>query len=109
MDDADNQQDLIIYHTADGKAAVSLHARDGNIWMNQSQLAELFATSKQNISLHIANILKEKELPADSVIKDYLTTATDGKRDTLNSQRQQHRQRCQSMGDGNNGQCALSA
>jgi len=79
MHDADNQQNLIIYHTADGKAAVSLHARDGNVWMNQSQLAELFATSKQNISLHIANILKENELSADSVIKDYLTTAADGK------------------------------
>ncbi len=74
-----DQQNLIIYHTADGQAAVSLYARDGNIWMNQTQLAELFATSKQNVSLHINNILKEKELQSDSVIKDYLTTATDGK------------------------------
>lgn len=74
-----DQQNLIIYHTADGQAAVSLYARDGNIWMNQAQLAELFATSKQNVSLHINNILKEKELLSDSVIKDYLTTAADGK------------------------------
>jgi hypothetical protein len=56
------QQHLIIYHTTDGKAAVSLFAQDGSVWMNQNQLAELFATSKQNISLHIANILKDKEL-----------------------------------------------
>ena len=74
-----DQQNLIIYHTADGQAAVSLYARDGNIWMNQNQLAELFSTSKQNVSLHINNILKEKELQSDSVIKDYLTTAADGK------------------------------
>lgn len=74
-----DQQNLLIYHTADGQAAVSLYARDGNIWMNQNQLAELFATSKQNVSLHINNILKEKELLSDSVIKDYLTTAADGK------------------------------
>jgi len=74
-----NEQNLIIYHTADGQAAVSLYARDGNVWMNQSQLAELFATSKQNVSLHINNILKENELQSNSVIKDYLTTATDGK------------------------------
>jgi len=47
--------------------------------MNQNQLAELFATSKQNISLHISNILKECELPENSVVKDYLTTASDGK------------------------------
>ena len=79
MSNADNNQNIIIYNTADGKAAVSLYARDGNVWMNQQQLAELFDTSKQNISLHISNILKEKELLADSVVKDYLTTASDGK------------------------------
>ncbi len=76
---SDGEQNLIIYNTRDGKASVALFARDGNVWMNQSQLAELFATSKQNISLHISNILKEKELSADSVVKDYLTTAADGK------------------------------
>lgn len=74
-----DQQNLIIYHTAAGQVAVALYARDGNVWMNQNQLAELFTTSKQNISLHINNILKEKELQPDSVVKDYLTTATDGK------------------------------
>ena len=74
-----DQQNLIIYRTTDGKAAVSLYAQDGNVWMNQNQLAELFATSKQNISLHIANVLKENELSAHSVVKDYLTTAADGK------------------------------
>jgi hypothetical protein len=74
-----NQQNIIIYKTADGKASVALYAKDGNIWMNQNQLAELFATSVPNISMHISNILKEGELELDSVIKDYLTTATDGK------------------------------
>jgi hypothetical protein len=75
----ENKQNIIIYKTADGKASVALHAKDGNVWMNQSQLAELFATSKQNISLHISNILKEGELSENSVVKDYLTTASDGK------------------------------
>ena len=74
-----DQQNLIIYHTADGQAAVSLYARDGNVWMNQAQLAELFTTSVPNVSTHISNILKEKELDKDSVVKDYLTTAADGK------------------------------
>ena len=63
----------------DGKTKVSLMTRDGNIWLNQSQLAELFDTSKQNVSLHIINILNESELDANSVVKDYLTTAADGK------------------------------
>ena len=75
----EDQQSIIIYNTADGHAAVSLFARDGNVWMNQSQLAELFATSIPNISTHIAKLLKEKELEQNSVVKDYLTTASDGK------------------------------
>lgn len=75
----ESQENLIIYHTDDGKAKVALYARDGDIFMNQAQLAELFDTSVQNISNHILNILNEKELLEDSVIKDYLITATDGK------------------------------
>lgn len=71
--------ELIIYNTADGKASVALYARDGDVWMNQQQLAELFDTSIPNISMHISNILKEKELSQNSVIKNYLTTAADGK------------------------------
>ena len=73
------EQKIILYTTEDGKAAVSLYAKDGNVWMNQNQLAELFDTSIPNISMHISNILEEKELVAVSVIKDYLTTASDGK------------------------------
>ena len=74
------RQDLIIYQTPDNKAEVALYASDGGIWLNQSQLAELFDTSKQNVSLHIANILSDRELEKDSVVKDYLTTAADGKK-----------------------------
>ena len=56
-----------------------LYARDGSVSMNQNQLAELFDTSKQGIGLHIANILNESELDAILVVKDYLTTAVDGR------------------------------
>lgn len=72
-------QNLIIYNTKDGKASVALYAKDGQVWMNQNQLAELFDTSVPNISMHISNILNDKELNRDSVIKNYLTTADDGK------------------------------
>jgi len=78
MDDPQTN-DLIIYQTTDRKASVALLAKDGMVWMNQSQLAELFATSVPNISMHISNILKEGELEQISVIKNYLTSATDGK------------------------------
>ena len=74
-----NESNIIIYNTLDGKASVTLYAKDGSVWMNQTQLAELFDTSVPNISMHTSNILKEKELDADSVIKFYLTTASDGK------------------------------
>lgn len=79
MNEDQSKKNIIIYNTIDGKASVSLYAKDGKIWMNQSQLAELFDTSVPNISMHISNILKEGELDANSVIKDYLTTAADGK------------------------------
>ena len=74
-----DKKNIIIYNTADGKASVSLYAKDGMVWMNQNQLAELFDTSKQNIGQHIANILKEGELQEHSVVKNYFTTAADGK------------------------------
>ncbi len=72
-------QNIIIYNTTDGKASVVLYAKDGDVWMNQNQLAELFDTSKQNIGQHIANILEDKELSQDPVVKKYFTTADDGK------------------------------
>jgi len=72
-------QNIIIYNTIDGKTSVSLLAKNGTVWMNQMQIAELFASSKQNISLHIQNILEENELDQNSVVKEYLTTASDGK------------------------------
>ena len=73
------ENNVIIYNTVDGKASVTLYAKDGMVWMNQNQIAELFDTSIPNISMHISNILKEGELVEKSVIKDYLTTASDGK------------------------------
>ena len=75
----EDQKNIIIYRTADGRASVALYAHDGKIWVNQQQMAELFATSKPNISMYISNILKENELTGTSVVKNFLTTAADGK------------------------------
>ena len=77
--DMDEQQNIIIYRTADGRASVALYAKDGKILLSQQQMADLFATSKPNISMHIANILKENELNDASVVKNFLTTAADVK------------------------------
>jgi hypothetical protein len=70
---------LIIYNTPDGESAIALYAKDGSVWLNQNQLAELFGTSKQNIGQHISSILQDKELDTNSVVKNYFTTASDGK------------------------------
>ena len=74
-----SEANLIIYKTADGQANIALYARDGNVWLTQAQMAELFSTSVPNISIHISNILEENELHGNSVVKDFLTTAADGK------------------------------
>ena len=76
---AEEENKIILYTTDDGRSQVSLMSRDGRIWLNQKQMAELFEVSKLDISMLIAKIFAEKELD-DSVVKSYLTTAADGKR-----------------------------
>lgn len=72
-------REIILYTTEDGTASIQLRTQDGTVWLTQAEIAELFQTTKQNISLHIANILKTNELP-EAVVKVNLTTASDGKR-----------------------------
>ena len=74
-----SEGELILYSTEDGAATTGLRAIDGTVWLTQLEMAELFDTSKQNVSLHINNILSEGELAAESVVKESLTTAADGK------------------------------
>ena len=69
-------QDIIIYKTVDDKVKIALYAKDGSIWLNQNQLANLFDTSKQSISYHVINVLNDNELDERSVVKNYLTTAS---------------------------------
>lgn len=71
--------EIILYTTEDGSTVIQLRARDGSVWLTQADMAELFQASKQNISLHIRNILAEGEQDGRAVVKEYLTTAKDGK------------------------------
>ncbi len=71
--------DLIIYTSDDGQTRINLRAEANSIWLSQLEIAELFQTTKQNVSLHAKNIFDTGELNADSVVKDSLTTAADGK------------------------------
>jgi hypothetical protein len=72
--------DLILYTSEDGRTRMQLRVEGQTIWLTQLEIAELFQTTKQNVSLHAINIFEEGELSADSVVKESLTTAADGKR-----------------------------
>ncbi len=76
-----NQPDsqIIIYQMEGGQTRLEVRLKDETVWLSQKLMAELFQTSKQNISLHLKNIFEEQELVVETVVKDFLTTATDGK------------------------------
>ena len=71
--------EIIIYQTDDGTTKIDVRMEDETVWLTQAQMSELFQTTKQNISLHIGNAFKEGEIEENSVVKEYLTTAADGK------------------------------
>ncbi|HWW25743.1 MAG TPA: virulence RhuM family protein [Caulobacter sp.] len=71
--------EIVLYNTEDGLAHVQLRAADGTVWLTQAQIAELFASTKQNVSLHLRNLFAEGELAEAAVVKESLTTAADGK------------------------------
>lgn len=71
--------ELILYTSDDGQTRLHLRVETETIWLSQLEIAELFQTTKQNVSLHAKNIFEDKELRQDSVVKDSLTTAADGK------------------------------
>jgi len=76
-----NENDLILYTTEDGKSRLILKEIGGQVWLSQLEMAELYQTSKQNISLHVQNVLDEGELSEDATVKENLTVQTEGKRE----------------------------
>lgn len=72
--------DIVLFETDDREIKLSVLVEQETVWLTQAQMTELFATTKQNVSLHINNCFKEGELDKDSVVKDFLTTASDGKK-----------------------------
>lgn len=69
-----------IYQSSDGQTQVEVAFEEDTVWLSQQQLTELFGQTKQNISLHIANIYKEGELEKEATVKEYLTVQTEGGR-----------------------------
>ncbi|MFA4917565.1 MAG: virulence RhuM family protein [Syntrophales bacterium] len=75
----ENKSQIIIYTTEKGKTKLEVRLLNETVWLTQKQMAELFQTTIPNINMHIGNIISEGELNANSVIKDFLITAADGK------------------------------
>lgn len=69
------EEEIIIYTSKDGKTEIALTKLSDKIWLSQTDIAALFGTSVANISMHIKNILEDKELSESSVIKNYLRVA----------------------------------
>ncbi len=80
MDNAENKSQLIIYHAEDGKIKIDVRFQDETVWLTQQLMAELFQTTKQNISLHIRNIHEEGELEPEATVKEFLTVQKEGAR-----------------------------
>lgn len=79
MSDLPSRGELILYRTEDGRDTIRLRVVGGTVWLTQAEIAALFDTTKQNVSLHLKNIFVDRELRQDSVVKESLTTAADGK------------------------------
>lgn len=71
---------ILLYQTEDGKQRIEVHLQDETVWLSQKLMAELFQTTPQNINMHLKNIFSEGEVSSNSVIKESLITASDGKK-----------------------------
>ena len=70
---------FLVYQTEDGQLKIDVRLEGETAWLTQAHMAELFQTTVPNVSMHLRNVFSEGELQLDSVIKEFLTTAADGK------------------------------
>ncbi|MFA4831288.1 MAG: hypothetical protein WC862_02550 [Patescibacteria group bacterium] len=74
------QSQIILYQTEDGQTRVEVRFEHENVWLSQKLMADLFGTTVANINIHLKNIFQSRELGQNSVIKEFLITAADGKK-----------------------------
>lgn len=74
-----SNSEILLYQSDEGQLKIHVRLENQTVWLTQADMVELFQTTKQNISLHIKNVFEEGELDENSVVKEYLTTAADGK------------------------------
>jgi hypothetical protein len=76
-------KDEIVLYQPDESVQLEVRVQDETVWLSQQQMAELFESTKQNISLHINNIYKEGELQRSATVKEYLTVQNEGGRQVM--------------------------
>ena len=74
------EDQIVIYQTEDGQTQIDVRLENDTVWLTQAQMVELFQTTKQNVSLHLNNLYKERELEKEGTVKEYLTVQQEGKR-----------------------------
>ncbi len=77
MNSEDQHSEIIIYQTEDGLTRIDVKLTEESVWLTQSDLVQLFQSSKSNISEHIKHVFEEGELNEFSVVRNFRTTATD--------------------------------
>lgn len=75
----EKKSEIVIYQTEDGRTRLEVKLENETVWLTQGQMAELFQTTIPNVDMHIRNLFSDGELKPDSVVKESLTTAADGK------------------------------
>ena len=80
-----NNTEIIIYQTEDHRTKINVRMEDETVWLTQMQMAELFQTTKQNVSLHVNNAFKEGELEPSATVKESLTVQNEGIREVSRS------------------------
>jgi len=84
MSEQSNKSEIILYQSEDGKIKIDVLLSDNSVWLTQIQMADLFQSSKSNISEHIKHIFEEGELVENSVVRKFRTTGLDGKNYNIN-------------------------
>ena len=79
------KSELILYQTEDNRTRIEVRLENETVWLSLNQMAELFQTTKQNVSLHIQNIYAEGELRREATVKEYLTVQKEGSREVSRS------------------------
>jgi len=76
-----NDSEILIYQTADGQTKIDVRMEEETVWLTQAQMADLFQTTSQNITLHIKNVYQEGELSEEGTCKEYLQVRLEGQRE----------------------------